>query len=117
MLAQFAFLQIIHRQPGLIFQLEGAHLTWASILDDLWRLDRTWIPLGRQILHPWIFFSFWGFIKTEVYERPVENLNRLKCRTLTAVRMVNNMLANTWMKLMSRHQLLRDNGGRHIEVY
>ena len=47
-----------------------------------------------------------------------KNLNQLKCRMLTAVRMVkNDMLAKTWMKLMSRHQLLRDNGGRHIEVY
>ena len=83
-----------------------------------------WIGRGGSIpwpprspdLTPLDFFSFWGFIKTDVYERHVENLNRLKCRMLTAVRMVNNMLANTWMKLMSRHQLLRDNGGRHIEV-
>ena len=72
---------------------------------------------GRQILHTWISF-FWGFIKTEVYKRPVENLNILKRRIRAAVRMVNNdMLANTWMELMSRLQLLRDNGGRHIEVY
>ena len=75
-----------------------------------------WPPRSPD-LTPLDFVSFWGFIKTEVYERPVENLNRLKCRMLTAVCMVNNMLANTWMKLMSRHQLLRDNGGRHIEVY
>ena len=50
---------------------------------------------GRQILHPG-FFSFWVFIKTEVYERPVENLNRLKCCMLTAFVWSTTCLPTHW---------------------
>ena len=57
-------------------------------------------------------------MKGEVHKRPINSINQLKHRIRAAVRMVTTaMLASTWRELISRHQLLRDNGGSPIELY
>jgi len=127
MLLQFAIPQVKDRQPHVIFQLDGAPPHWGlnvrAALDA--EFPGRWIGRGGPTTWPPrspdvtpLDFFFWGYIKSQVFQTPVDNLVQLRRRIRDAVQTVTNaMLTKTWRELLTRLECLRDNGGRHVEIY
>ena len=127
MLLQFAIPQVRDRQPHVIFQLDGAPPHWGlnvrAALDA--EFPGRWIGRGGPTTWPPrspdvtpLDFFFWGYIKSQVFQTPVDNLVQLRRRIRDAVQTVTNaMLTKTWRELLTRLECLRDNGGRHVEIY
>ena len=94
MLIQFAFPQIRDRQPGVIFQLDGAPLHWGLNVRGSLEAEcpGRWIGcegpshcrLDRQILHPWIFFLLgvykdWSVQETCGKSQPIKTSHTSCC--------------------------------------
>ena len=105
LLLQFAFQRVRDRQPGVILQLDGAPPHWGL---GVRRSLHTEFPgrwIGRGEPYAWpprspditpMGFFFCGFVKGEVYKRPINSINQLKRRFRVAVRMVTTaMLASS----------------------
>ena len=126
MLEEFVYPQVNELQPDIIFQLDGAPPHWG--LDVRASLNEQfpgrWI--GRDGPTPWpprspdltpLDFFLWGYVKTQVYKTPVNNLKTLRARIRRAVASITRiMLTNTWRSLANRLQCLVENGGQHVEV-
>jgi len=119
--------QLRDRQPGVVFQLDGAPPHWGldvrASLDE--EFPNRWIGRGGPI--PWpprspdvtpLDFFLWGYVKTIVYKSTVRDIRELRHRIQLAVASITDrMLVNTWRELKVRLEKLRDNGGVHVEVY
>ena len=81
--------------------------------------------IGRDGPTPWpprspdltpLDFFLWGYVKTQVFETEVQNIEQLKERISDAVAsVIPAMLTNTWSEIRKRLLKLRDNQGRHVE--
>ena len=72
------------------------------------------LPAFRTSL-PWFFF-LWGYVKTKVYKHEITDIDDLKTKITEAVASVRlEMLVNTWNEVKIRLEMLRENGGRHVE--
>ena len=109
---------IIHRVPTWwspsLFGFTGGFRCWISI-----SLDWTWCPWLWPASSPDITpldFFLWGYVKTKVYKHEITNIDDLKTKITDAVASVRpEMLVNTWNEVKIRLQMLRENGGRHVE--
>ena len=81
--------------------------------------------IGRDGPTPWpprspdltpLDFFLWGYVKTQVFETEVQNIEQQKERISNAVAsVIPAMLTNTWSEIRKRLLKLRDNQGRHVE--
>ena len=126
MLIKFAVTLIKDRQPHIIVQLDGAPPHWGLDVRAVLNAEFPGRWIGRGGPTPWPPRSpdltpldfFLGFIKSQVFETPVDNLPQLRRRIEDAAGTITNtMLTKTWGEIRSRLKCLRDNGGRHVEVY
>ena len=71
------------------------------------------LPALQMSLH-WIFLL--GYVKTKVYKHEITDIDDLKTKITEAVASVRpEMLVNTWNEVKIRLEMLRENGGRHVE--
>ena len=113
--------------PNVVFQQDGAPPHWGPRVREA--LDRVfrdkWIGRGGPIAWPArrsditpLDFFFWGFLKDRVFQEPVDELECLKERIKNVDRQVNRqLLSNTWKELHKRLVWLKDNNGKHYEVF
>lgn len=128
MLDQFVVPQLMHLQPNVIFQQDGAPPHWSLIVREF--LD-TQFPgrwIGRDGPTRWpprspditpLDFFLWGYVKNKVYTgHKIHDLQQLRGRIRDAVMSVTpEMLQNTWQEIEFRLDVLRATRGSHIEVY
>lgn len=126
MLEQYAFPQVEHLQPNLLFQQDGAPPHWS--LDVRRALDATfpgrwvgrdgpirWPPRSPDIT-PLDFF-LWGYVKDKVYATAVRDLRDLRARIVESIAAITpDMLARTWTELDYRLNILRVTKGAHVEI-
>ena len=91
--------QLRDRQPGIVFQLDGAPPHWglrvrASLEEDFpnrW-ISRegpiSWPPRSPDVT-PLDFF-LWGYVKSRVYESPVHDLGDLRDRIQLAMESITD---------------------------
>lgn len=126
MLENYAYPQLEAFQPNVIFQQDGAPPHWTLFVRE--SLDETfpdsWIGRGGPIrwpprspdITPCDFFV-WGFVKDQVYNLPISNLDELKAKIREAFGKISNeMRHNVWSELEHRLDFLRANNGEHVEV-
>ena len=66
--------------------------------------------------HHSLGFFLWGYVKTKVYKHKITDIDDLKTKITEAVASVRpEMLVNTWNEVKIRLEMLRENGGRHVE--
>lgn len=113
------------RQPRVLFQLDGAPPHWGLQVRAALNVEfpNRWI--GRGGSTPWparspditpLDFFLWGYVKTKVYKHKITDIDDLKTKITEAVASVRpEMLVNTWNEVKIRLEMLRENGGRHVE--
>jgi hypothetical protein len=127
MLEQYAFPQIAHKQPNIIFQQDGAPPHWSNIVRKA--LNNTfpnrWIGRGGQIAGPPpspvitpLDFFFWGYVKDFVYSTRVPDINNLRARIVEEIATITpDMLERTWTEVEYRLDIVRATQGAHVETY
>jgi hypothetical protein len=113
-------------QPYVVLQQDGSLPHWAVIVGEF--LDMhfpgrsvgrdgpiSWPPRSADIM-PHDFF-LWGYVKDIVYKTPVDSLDELKFRIVTAIETVPpQMLENTRGETECLLDTLRAMKGAHVEV-
>ena len=127
MLINFACPQLRPRRRNMIFQLDGAPAHWGLRVRNFLNTNFPERWIGRDGPTPWpprspdltpLDFFLWGFVKTRLFRTPVHDIPGLRDRiTEVFTEVTQDMLINTWREMESRLQMLRLNGGSHVEVY
>lgn len=128
-----AYLQLLdqhilpHIRAHEYLQQDGAPPHWGLTVRNLLnqRLGQRWIGRSGPIvwpprspdLTPMDFFA-WGYIKNKVYAQKIADLNDLKAKIQAASQLITQeMLKNVWENLQKRLELIKENGGSHVEKY
>lgn len=115
-----------HEKRNMIFMHDGAPPHWGVKVRD-WldqRFPHRWMGRGSPTM-PWpprspdmtpCDFFLWGFLKSQVYGRPIRDVTDLKKRIVDSFKLVTpQMMSNAFDEYRHRLNVVIEQGGGHCE--